>query len=151
MITQTLGTEIDRFGETVLIKQVSQLALTPVYTFFLRQMAELIDNGLALPMTGWDDYTCGAVYAEINGKIVGHIVYDTNKKPGIIWITLSAVEKDYRGREIYNMMHRYFEAFGKEKGYHYISSYVHVNNKERIRSAEKVGMNPQYYLMSKKI
>lgn len=151
MNTEILGNEIDKNGNTITIKKIDQLALSPVYTFFLRQMASLIDKGLALPMTSWDDYKCGAVYAEQDGKVLGHIVYDTTKRPGILWITLSAVEEDCRGRGIYTMLHRHFEKIAKDKNCQYISSHVHVNNHARLKSAEKVGMKPQYYLLSKKL
>ena len=82
--------------------------------------------------------------------ILGHIVYDT-EKPERLWITLSAVDEIYRGRGIYTILHKYFEQTAKEKGCKYISSYVHVNNLVRQKSAEKVGMQPRYHLMIKEI
>jgi GNAT superfamily N-acetyltransferase len=113
-------------------------------------MATLIENGFGTPVTTWDDKACGAVYAEQDGKILGHIVYDT-RKPGHLWITLSAVDEECRGRGIYTILHQYFEQIAKEKNCKYISSYVHVKNLVRQKSADKVGMKPMFYMMVKKL
>lgn len=145
-----LDAETDKLGNKINIFRTDQLGMSPIYTFFLRQMAELIDKGFGTSTTTWDDKTCGAVYAEQDGKILGHIVYDTTK-PGHLWITLSAVDENCRGRGIYTILHKYFEQIAKEKGCQYISSYVHVKNRVRQKSAEKVGMKPLFYYMIKKI
>ena len=150
MKTEFLNSETDKLGNEIKIFRTDQLGMSPIYTFFLRQMAELIDKGFGTSTTTWDDKTCGAVYAEQDGKILGHIVYDTNK-PGHLWITLSAVDETCRGRGIYTILHKYFEQTAKEKGCQYISSYVHVKNLVRQKSAEKVGMKPLFYYMIKKI
>ena len=145
-----LNCETDKLGNEINIFRTDHVARSPIYTFFLRQMAELIDNGFGTAATVWNDKTCGAVYAEQNGKILGHIVYDT-EKPERLWITLSAVDETCRGRGIYTILHKYFEQIAKEKGCQYISSYVHSKNLVRQKSAEKVGMKPFYYLMIKEI
>jgi GNAT superfamily N-acetyltransferase len=150
MKIEFLNSEMDKLGNEIKIFRTDQLGMSPIYTFFLRQMAELIDKGFGTSTTSWDDKTCGAVYAEQDGKILGHIVYDTSK-PGHLWITLSAVDETCRGRGIYTILHKYFEQTAKEKDCKYISSYVHVKNFVRQQSAEKVGMKPLFYYMIKKI
>lgn len=144
-----LGTEIDQTGKTIKIYKIDRIGMSPIYTFFLRQLADLIDNGHAFPSTSWDD-DCEAVYAEEDEKVIGHIVYDKKKK-GVLWITLSAVDSEYRGRGIYKILHKYFEKVAKDLGCDFIASHVHVNNKVRLESAEKVGMKPVFKYMAKKI
>ncbi len=150
MQPELLSTEQDSLGNEIQIFKIDEIGMSPIYPFFLRQMADLIDNGFSFSQTTWDDRTCGAVYAEQDGKILGHIVYDT-RKPGNLWITLSAVDEEYRGRGIYTILHNYFEQVAKEKGCRYISSHVHVKNLVRQKSAEKVGMKPVFYYMAKKL
>jgi GNAT superfamily N-acetyltransferase len=153
MIT-LMGTETDKLGNEIRIFNSTTLAMSPFYTFFLRQIANLIDNGFGYPFTSWEDGNCGGVYAvDSNDKILGHIVYSTEfvKTSGTLWIVLSAVDEDSRGRGIYTMMHPYFEQVAKEKGCWAISSHVHKNNKVRLASAEKVGMGQVFHYMGKKL
>lgn len=148
-----LATEIDKTGSTVEIFQTTSLGMSPIYTFFLRHMAELIDNGFAYPVSSWEDQYCEAVYAEQDGKVIGHIVYSTEyiKKQGNLWITLSAVDNGARGKGIYTLLHNHFEQVAKDYGCWAIASHVHKNNKVRLASAEKVGMKPIFHYMGKKL
>ena len=153
MITP-MGTEFDKLGNEVNILHSTALALSPVYTFFLRHTAKLIDDGFAFPVTNWEDKNCGAIYAtDDNGKVLGHIVYSTEyiEQFGHLWIVLSAVEDHSRGRGIYTIMHKYFEQLAKDMGCWSIASYVHKNNKVRLATAEKVGLLPAFHIMGKKI
>lgn len=148
-----LSTETDNTGCTVEIFQTTTLSMSPIYTFFLKHMAELIDNGFAYPASSWEDQYCEAVYAEQDGKVIGHIVYSTEyvKKQGNLWITLSAVDNGARGKGIYTLLHSHFEKVAKDYGCWAISSHVHKNNKVRLASAEKVGMKPVFHFMAKKL
>jgi GNAT superfamily N-acetyltransferase len=146
---ELLSKELDKNGKEINICRVDKISMSPVYTFFLRQIADLIDNRHAYPVSTWND-SCGAIYAEENGNILGHIVYDANKAD-VLWIVLSAVDEDHRGRGIYTILHRYFEKTAKELNFNFISSHIHINNTVRLKSAEKVGMKPVYYYMAKKI
>lgn len=153
MNIKILATEVDKLGNTIEIMQCDTLGHSPVYSFFLRHMSALIDNGHCFPITTWDDDRCGAVYAQANGKVLGHIVYDTDNPnaPGALWITLSAVDESCRGRGIYTILHKYFEQVAKERGCWSIASHVHVKNTVRLKSAESVGMKPVFYVIGKKI
>ena len=62
---------------------------------------------------------------------------------------MSAVDKDYRKRGIYTILHRYLEVVMPELGSKKIGSHVHINNNERYASCLKVGMQPIYYRMEK--
>jgi len=145
-----LATEIDKKGNTIEIYHTDTLGMSPIYTFFLRHIADLVDDGLAWPMTSWDDFKCGAVYAMQGDKILGHIVYDTDK-PGILWIVLSAVSKDARGQGIYTILHKHFEETAKRMGRSGIMSHVHKNNTARLKSAESVGMGTIFQCIGKRL
>lgn len=149
MVITTLATEKDKKGSTVVIKNTTAIGYTPVLPFFMKHFADLCDRGWAHPIFTATN-TTRAIYAEIDNKVVGHIVYniqDDNVKTA--WILLSAVDPDYRQRGIYNLMHKQFEAVIKKLGSKKIASYVHVDNKPRQASCESVGMKPFYYKMEK--
>jgi GNAT superfamily N-acetyltransferase len=146
-----LGTEKDSLGISFEVKKIDKISHSPIYTFFLRQQAELIDAGFSYSYTSWNDDTCGAVYAERNGEIIGHIVYDHTKYPEALWIVLSAVDEKFRKRGIYTVLHRHFELIAKDMGCWYIASHIHVKNNIRLNSAEKIGMKPLFHFMAKKI
>lgn len=147
-----LNKEIDKLGNQIHINQVDSIAFSPVYTFFIKHVAELIDEGHHIAKTTWDDNECGAIYAEKDGEILGAIIYSTSfLKKRSLYIELSAVKKEHRGKGIYTMLHPYFEMKAKELGCDTITSRVHKNNSVRLKSAEKVGMKMLFYQMIKVI
>ena len=147
-----LNKEVDKTGVELEILHVEKIANSPVYTFFIRHMAELIDSGFAMARTSWNDDECGAIYAEENGVIVGAIIYSrAYLHKNCLWIELSAVRDDCRKRGIYSVLHNYFEMLAKKMNCDSISSKVHKNNLVRLSSAEKVGMNIAFYQMVKMI
>jgi hypothetical protein len=147
-----LNKEVDKSGSHINIMQVESIAHSPVYTFFIRHIAELIDSGHALAKTSWNDDECGAVYAEKNGEILGAIIYSTAYlKKKSLWIELSAVAKEHRKKGVYTILHPYFEMIAKGLNCDTISSRVHMNNTVRLKSAEKVGMKLLFYQMIKVI
>ncbi len=153
MKIEQLASEFDKLGNVINIHHTSTLAFSPVYTFFLKEMASLIDMGFNYPVTNWTDSDCAAVYAEHGGAIIGHIVYSTKnlEKNKALWIVLSAVKSEFRGRGIYTILHKYFENRAVSLNCVAIASHVHLKNKVRLKSAESAGMKPQFYLMVKKI
>ncbi len=154
MNVKELSRETDRLGNEVVIYHSETLGMSPAYTFFLRQMALLIESGHAYPATKWDDDRCGVIFAVVNGdQVVGHIVYDRDNPvaSGALWITLSAVDETFRGRGIYKMLHKHFEDLAKSLKCWAIASHVHVNNIVRIKSCESVGLKPVFHLMGKRM
>jgi GNAT superfamily N-acetyltransferase len=147
-----LGKEKDKSGREIEVIRTTELAMSPIYTFFLREMADLIDEGYGYPVTTWEDKNCEAVYATFDDKILGHIVYSKEfLQRNILWITLSAVRKEERGLGIYTILHKYFEEIAKEYNCWAITSHVHIKNKVRLSSAEKVGMKPIFYYIGKRL
>lgn len=148
----TMGTKPDKTGSTVTIKSTNTVMDTPVLAFFMRNFSALIDQGWTHAVAPPVHANTKAVYAEIDGKIVGHIVYNVlDDAFKTAWIVFSCVEDDYRGRGIYNIMHEYFENYAKVSGSKKIASYVHVDNLPRQASCASVGMRPFYFRMEKSL
>ena len=148
----TMGTAIDKTGAVVKIKYCNRVGLGPVelMSFFYRNEAELIENGHGI---SWPNFypTSHAVYVEIENKIVGHIVFNYIEERRQTHISLSAVDKEYRKRGLYKIMHLEFEKISKKLGAIQITSFVHVNNTVRLESAKSVDFHPEFYKMVKYI
>jgi len=150
MKIEILNKEKDKVGNDIFIKKCDTLAHSPVYTFFLKNLAETIDKGLGYPVTSWEDDKCEVIYAELNDKILGHIVY-TKPNGGTLFIVLSAVDKEFRKNGIYTILHNHFEIIAKKNDCVAISSLIHKNNSVRLESIKKFNLMPEFYFMAKKL
>jgi ribosomal protein S18 acetylase RimI-like enzyme len=144
-----IATETDKQGVVVTVRYAEEIGNTPVVSAFLRNLAGLIDQGYSLPMmAGANRHR--AVYIELEGQVIGHIVFDILEPPvKTAWIVLSAVDPDYKRRGLYTILHRHFEEIAVKMGAKKIASFVHVDNTARQKSCEQVGMVPVYYRMEK--
>lgn len=149
-----LGTEVDKKGSTLVIKHSDSLSFSPAYTFFIRQMADLIDNHNGMAYTTWDDSNCGIIWAEIENTVVGIICYDKS------WITdpipylaiqLTAVSGKYRQRGIHKTMNNYFEEIARNLNCVAIRATVNLKNSVRLATAEKDQLVPMLVIMTKRI
>jgi len=149
MADTLIETTKDKTGVEVVVKHANPIGGTPVIPFFLRHYSELIENGLAPPaIVGTNKHK--AIYAEIDNKVVGHIVYEfLDDAYKTAWITFSAIENSYRRRGLYDILHTNFEKTVKASGSLKIASHVHIDNKARQTSCAKVGMQPAFYRMEK--
>ena len=143
-----IATLNDKTGQRVVIKYADSLVESPVTPVFLKLYSDLIQAGLAnSSMAGHN--ACMAVYAEIDNVVVGHIVFDILKPTTTAWIVLSGIDPSFRKRGIYTLMHNQFENVSIKLGCTKIQSHVHVNNVDRLASCKAVGMEPEFYKMSK--
>jgi len=144
-----IATEADKQGLTVNVRWADEIGNTPVVSFFLRNLAQLIDMGHSTQMiSGANKHR--AVYIEYNNQVIGHIVFDMLEPPvKTAWIVLSAIDPAYKRRGLYTILHNHFERIVKEMGAKKIASFVHVDNTARQRSCEQVGMAPVYLRMEK--
>lgn len=143
-----IARELDRNGSQVVVKYTDSLSNSPVTPIFLRNLAELIDNGHTnSSMSGHNN--CSAIYVEVDNKVVGHIVFDLIKSNNSAWIVLSGIDGSYRKRGLYSIMHKHFEKVIIELGCDKIQSHVHVTNTDRLASCNAVGMQPEFYRMIK--
>lgn len=144
-----LGRELDAKESTVVVKYCASLGGSPLIPFFLKNLAILMDNGFTHYHFAGHNRS-KAVYAEIDGQIAGHIVFEIlDDAFKTAWITLSAVDEKYKKRGIYTILHKHFENQIKTLNAKKIASYVHVNNTVRQSSCAKVGMKPVYFRMEK--
>jgi ribosomal protein S18 acetylase RimI-like enzyme len=143
--------KVDRNGEKVSLVYSNSIGGGPVVPFFLKNYAELMENGHA------HNFIMGtnkskAIYAVIDGKVAGHIIFDIlDDAIKTAWIVFSCVDKDYRHRGLYTMMHEELENQAKKMGSSKIASHVHVNNNTRQASCISVGMMPVFYRMEKEL
>ena len=142
----------DKLGSTVAVKFCDTVAQAPseLMSLFYKTMAELVDKGYGSPGITIHN-KCKAVYVEINGKIVGHIIFDLRHDLLRSWIVLSAVDPEYRRRGLYKILHAEYEAVSAKLGMVEIGSFIHINNAARLKSAESMGYFPSHYLMRKNI
>jgi GNAT superfamily N-acetyltransferase len=149
-----IGQEIDKLGDTLIIKHSEHLAFSPAYTSFVRHMMQLIDSDHHSACTVWDDGSCAILWAELNGKIVGIFCYETTYTTASIpflAIQLTAVEPEYRQRGIHKIMNKYFEQMAIKLGCVAIRATVNVRNRVRLVSAEKDKLVPLIGIMTKVI
>jgi ribosomal protein S18 acetylase RimI-like enzyme len=150
----TLGIELDKKGNELLIKHCDNISWTPAYSFFLKELADTIDNKNLPPYTWWDDEQPGIIWAEDHGKVVGIICYDksyTKKALPHFSIILTAVHKEHRQIGIHQIMNRYFEKVAKDQKCFAIRATVNLNNTVRIVTAEKDNLKPLLIIMTKEL
>jgi GNAT superfamily N-acetyltransferase len=142
----------DKTGTEVIVNHCQSLATGPMelMAFYYEYKSKLLKDGHGHTHVSITD-TYQAIYLEIDNKIVGHIVFNYIREQKRTWIDLSAVHEDYRRRGLYSILHDYFEQVSKKQGAIEISSFIHVNNVGRLKSAEVKGFKPQFYRMTKKI
>jgi len=147
-----LMTTTDKTGAAVDIKFCNQTSIGPteLMLFFYKNITELIENGHSSSWPSQNSKSM-AVFVEVNNKIVGHIMFNYMAEQRYTYIVLSAVDKNYRNRGLYKLMHYEFEEISKKLGATQITSFVHVNNTTRLITAKSVDFNPEFYKMVKDI
>jgi len=138
----------DKDGNVLELWDCQSLAMSPVCSFYMRHMAQLIDNDHALQVMSGSNNS-SAVYATLKGSIVGAIIYEIHPTQRMLYILLSCVEDTHRGKGVYTALHPWLEKIAKEEGCDRIGSIVHVNNIVRQESCAKVGMVPEFIRMVK--
>jgi hypothetical protein len=145
-----LDTVTDKDNNTIEI-WAGQLSFSPVFSLVLRTYAEIVEKQLAPPKLNLDN-TDSVIWAQRHDStILGGICYKIEEDWNCAYIQLSFTAETSRGLGINAICHPYVEQDVKNLGYSRIMSTVHINNESRLRSAEKVGLKPLYYIMHKKI
>jgi len=153
MEIEILGEELDKKGSLLTIKRTKNLAYSPAYSFYVRQMIELIENNHTFKFNVWDDNECGIIWAEDQGTICGIFCYNKSwvKALKILSIQLTAVDKEYRERGIHKILNNYFEETAKELECIITAATVNPTNTVRLATCEKDGLKLKNLLMYKKI
>lgn len=146
-----VGKEVDAQGNELTIWFCDIIAQTPALSPFLRNYAELIDQGHATAYVAWGEVNkLHVVYATDSAKqFVGGIAFEYRHLSKEGWLTLSFTEKEFRGRRVNQVLHQYFEEIVRRRGGSRIASFVHKDNLSRLKSAQRVNFEPQYYRMTK--
>jgi GNAT superfamily N-acetyltransferase len=139
-----IGSQTDSQGRSLDVYHANSLSLCPALSLFLKVYAEILDQGFANPNVAWRNKS-SMVWAQLGDKVVGGICYEYEPETRMGWIVLSFTDPEYRGSGINGILHEFFEAEVKKIGGARIASLIHVDNASRIRSAEKVGLLPQFY------
>jgi hypothetical protein len=146
------GKDFDNTNTEVSVFYSKTLICSPVYTFFLRQTADLIDNNFSLPVAAINDSE--VFWAEINNQKVGLLCYNTkfkNSSVPFLSIRLTAVEKEFRGRGIKGILYRYFEKRAIELNCPAVGTVVSVNHELRLKSTKKDNLIPMTTIMYKRL
>lgn len=127
------------------------LSFTPVFSLVLKTYAEIVDKKLAAPSLELNNES-RVVWAQLeDGTVLGGICYKFDDLWNAGNIVLSFTSPDHRGKGVNALCHPYVERDCKSSGYNRMSSTVHMKNTARIKSAEKIGMHPTFYIMYKRI
>jgi GNAT superfamily N-acetyltransferase len=141
---------INKDNDTIQI-YIGQLSFSPAFSLVLRTYAEIVEKKLAPPHLDLDN-TDSVIWAQrTDGTILGGICYKFEEDWNCAYIQLSFTDENSRGMGINSLCHPYIEQDAKSLGYTRVMSMVHINNTARLKSAEKVGLKPMFYMMHKKI
>lgn len=137
-------------AKDVTIHIQDNLNMCPALSLFLKVYAETIDKGYSNPVPVFSD-NYRMVWAELYGEVIGGICYEYRPKVKTGWIILSFTAPNHRGQGLNETLHQHMEENIKELGGKRVCSYVSINNESRLKSAEKVGLKPQFYRMNKNL
>ena len=151
-VNTILATVLDKTGKEVVVKYCEYVGAGPkaLLSFYYRSIADTIDNGHASTTIEIHD-KCKAVYVEIDDKIVGACVVEWRASIQSIYVVLTAIDKEYRGRGLYKIIFNYLEQKSKDLGAGEITSIVNINNEDSINARKSVGMMPVAVYTRKRI
>lgn len=147
-VDKAVARSVLKDGTQLTIWDCYNLAMSPCASFYMKHAAQLIDDNHAHQLFTAGN-TSSAVYATLDNQVVGAIVYEIHASQRMAYILLSCVDKEFRGRGIYTLLHPYFEEVAQSQGCTRIGSIVHVDNIIRQESCAKVGMVPEFIRMVK--
>jgi GNAT superfamily N-acetyltransferase len=138
-------------GDTLELWSSVHLSHTPCFALFIRTIAELAEKKLIAPTINFKNNNRVVWVQNSSGKVLGGIAYEFRPETLTGWLVLSFTDPEYRGQGINKICHSYYESDCKALGAVELASIVNIKNEARIKSAQKVGMVPEYFKMSKQI
>lgn len=150
---ELIATEKDKTGATINIRYSNEFGGSPVVSVFFRGYSKLIDNGYAQPFIPVSNKQSKVIYAEIDGTIVGHVVFEIIEQPvKTAWVVFAGVEEQFRRRGIYKLLRlKHLEIIAKKLGCKKIASNVHVDNKIQLLASAQIGSVTTFYKTEKDI
>jgi GNAT superfamily N-acetyltransferase len=145
-----LETTVDKNGKEINVYS-GVVAFSPAFSSLLRAYADLVDSKLAPVHFDFDneDFMLWVQYTD--GTILGGMCFGIDDDWNAISLKMGWTEKEFRSMGINTLCHKWLEEEARQRNLHRIISMVHVKNEMRLRSAAKVGLNPLFYLMYKKV
>ena len=145
-----LETTQDKNGKEIQIYS-GVVAFSPAFSSLLKAYAELLDNKLAPAHFDFsnEDFMLWVQYTD--GTVLGGMCFEVDADWNAIGLKMGWTEKEYRSMGINTLCHKWLEQEARDRNLKRIISMVHVKNEMRMRSAAKVGLNPLFYLMYKKV
>jgi len=151
-VNTILATVTDKTGKEVVVKYCEHIGAGPraLLSFYYRSIADTIDAGHAATTVEIHD-KCKAVYVVIDDKIVGACVVEWRAPIQSLYVVLTAIDKDFRGRGIYKIIFDFVEQKAKELGAGEITSIVNIDNEASINARKSVGMMPVAVYTKKRV
>lgn len=153
-VERKIGNTIAPNGNALTVWEGEHLGGSRAMPLFMKIYAELMENGHATTHMSWMDgnkINFVYVFDEATQQVAGGIAFEYRQISREGWIILSFTDTAYRGQRINQLASSYFENIIRNRGGYKIASHVHVNNTARLKSAERAGLIPEYYRMSKRI
>ena len=138
-------------NESVTVFNSQSLAQTPPYKLAFRCFNELLEDDMAIPAMPFRNTSSVLWIENFEKKVMGGIVYEiiADRQEG--WILLSFTDPEFRNKGVNTACHKVLYKILQDKGMLSVGSTVSVKNASRIASAKKVGLEPLYYRMFKKL
>jgi predicted GNAT family acetyltransferase len=146
-----LGNAVDKRGNKLSVNYSETFGSSPVVSFFLRNYADMIDDGHAHSLITGSNKS-RVVYITHDDRVVASVVYDIQDDVyKTAWIVFTCVDPEYRNRGLYKILNKYFEQVVTTNGCKKISSFVHVNNEKSFNARKAIGYVPVFYRMEKEL
>jgi RimJ/RimL family protein N-acetyltransferase len=139
-------------GSKILLKHCNSIGLGPseLSAFFYRSLAEVISNNQA---STWPSYNfkSQAVYAEVDGRVIGCVIFNYGAEKKQVYIVLSAVDPAFRQKGLYKIMQAEVAKIGKAMGAIEVTSFIHTSNEITLAASKSCTFEPTYYKMIRKL
>lgn len=138
-------------GKTVDAFNSHSLAQSPPFKLIVQCFNELLEKDMAMCAMPFRNTSSVLWLEDTEQNILGGIVYEiiADRQEG--WIFLSFTSPEFRNQGINTVCHEVLYKILRDKGAMSVGSIVSVNNESRLASAKKVGLEPLYYRMFKKL
>jgi len=145
---------IDRIllnDELLNVHSADSIVQSPPFKLIMQCFNELLEKDMTVSMIPFRNISSVIWLENTKKEILGGIVYEifTDRKEG--WITLSFTNPSFRNNGVNTACHNILYKILKDKGMISVGSVVSVKNESRLASAKKVGLEPLYYRMVKKL
>lgn len=144
-IEKVLHTATDVKGEQYEIKHTKSVR-NNLFTFFLRQYADMIDNNFAnhsIPMVN----KSSCIYITYGNTIAGTLIYNIDNE--VAWMVFVSVAPEYQGRGLLEELNRIFEIAAKRAGARRTGCLISKQNNQLYQNMLELGYTVDFYRLGK--